>query len=70
MQRVARETGDFLIEDSANNGIRYWDTVSSGLTQLGDWRSRPVEFDNPAGPVDSSAAGVAALGGLLTRRPA
>ena len=60
--QVARATGDFLIEYSASDGVPYWDTGAPGLAQLGDWRSRPAEPDNPAEPVDSSAAAIGAQG--------
>ncbi len=59
---VARATADFLIDHSASDGIPYWDTGAPGLAQLGDWRSRPAEPDNPAEPVDSSAAAIGAQG--------
>ncbi len=60
--QVARATADFLIDNSASDGIPYWDTGAPGLGQLGDWRSRPAEPDNPAEPVDSSAAAIGAQG--------
>ena len=60
--QVARATADFLITNSASDGIPYWDTGAPGLVQLGDWRSRPAEPDNPAEPVDSSAAAIGAQG--------
>ena len=60
--QAARATADFLIDNSASDGIPYWDTGAPGLAQLGDWRSRPGEPDNPAEPVDSSAAAIGAQG--------
>ena len=60
--QVARATGDFLIEYSASDGVPYWDTGAPGLAQLGEWRSRPAEPDNPEEPVDSSAAAIGAQG--------
>ena len=60
--QVARATADFLIDHSASDGIPYWDTGAPGLGQLGGWRSRPAEPDNPAEPVDSSAAVIGAQG--------
>jgi hypothetical protein len=62
LRQVARATADFLIANSASDGIPYWDTGAPGLAQLGDWRSRPAEPDNPAEPVDSSAAAIGAQG--------
>ena len=60
--QVARAPADFLIANSASDGIPYWDTGAPGLVQLGDWRSRPAEPDNSAEPVDSSAAAIGAQG--------
>ena len=60
--QAARATADFLIDHSASDGIPYWDTGAPGLAQLGDWRGRPGEPDNPAEPVDSSAAAIGAQG--------
>ena len=64
---MAQATADFLITNSASDGVPYWDTGAPGLAQLGDWRSQPAEPDNPAEPVDSSAAvqGLLRLGALL-----
>ena len=60
--QAARATADFLIDNSASDGIPYWDTGAPGLAQLGEWRSRPAEPDNTAEPVDSSAAAIGAQG--------
>ncbi len=60
--QVARTTADFMIANTASDGIPYWDTGAPGLALLGDWRSRPAEPDNPAEPVDASAAAIAAQG--------
>lgn len=59
---VARITADFLIENSALDGIPYWDTGAPGLSKMGDWRIRPAEPNNPSEPVDSSAAAIGAQG--------
>ena len=60
--QVARATADFMIANTASDGIPYWDTGAPGLALLGDWRSRPAEPDNRAEPVDASAAAIAAQG--------
>lgn len=60
--QVARTTADFMIANTASDGIPYWDTGAPGLALLGDWRSRPAEPDNQAEPVDASAAAIAAQG--------
>ncbi len=68
LERAARATCDFYIENSASDGIPYWDTGAPGLTQLGDWRSRVAEPLNPHEPVDSSAAAIGAQGLLRLGR--
>jgi len=60
--KAARATCDFYIENTASDGIPYWDTGAPGLERLGDWRSRPADPFNPHEPVDSSAAAIAAQG--------
>ena len=60
--QAARVTADFMIANTASDGIPYWDTGAPGLALLGDWRGRPAEPDNPAEPVDASAAAIAAQG--------
>lgn len=68
----ALSTADFFIENTALDGIPFWDTGAPGVAALGDYPSRPSEPDNPFEPVDSSAAAIAAqgllrLGHVLTR---
>ncbi len=60
--QVARATADFMIANTASDGIPYWDTGAPGLSLLGDWRGRPAEPDNRAEPVDASAAAIGAQG--------
>lgn len=67
-EKAARATCDFYIENTAADGIPYWDTGAPGLTNLGDWRSRPAEPLNPHEPVDSSAAAIGAQGLLRLGR--
>ncbi len=62
MLRTARATCDFYIENTALDGIPYWDTGAPELHQLGDYRSRTSEPFNDFEPVDSSAAAIAAQG--------
>ena len=64
----AKATADFYIENTAADGIPYWDTGAPGLTRLGDYTKRPSEPDNPYEPVDSSAAAIAAQGLLRLGR--
>ena len=58
--RAAQATCDFYIDNSALDGVPYWDTGAPGLHMLGDWRERPAEPLNRAEPVDSSAAAIGA----------
>jgi hypothetical protein len=59
---AARATADFWIDNTALDGIPYWDTGAPGLDRLGDWRSRAADPYNPHEPVDSSAAAIACQG--------
>ncbi len=62
MERAARATCDFYLENTASDAIPYWDTGAPGLARMSDWRSRPADPFNPHEPVDSSAAVIAAQG--------
>ncbi|MGD1072882.1 MAG: glycosyl hydrolase [Bryobacteraceae bacterium] len=68
LRRAAIATCDFYIENSASDGIPYWDTGAPHLHKLGDWRSRPADPFNSHEPVDSSAAAIAAQGLLRLGR--
>jgi hypothetical protein len=68
MRRAAMATCDFYIENSASDGIPYWDTGAPRLHKLGDWGSRPADPFNSHEPVDSSAAAIAAQGLLRLGR--
>lgn len=68
MEKAARATCDFYIENTAADGIPYWDTGAPALSQLGDWRSHPADPLNPHEPVDSSAAAIGAQGLLRLGR--
>ncbi|HEV2447662.1 MAG TPA: glycosyl hydrolase [Candidatus Sulfopaludibacter sp.] len=68
MEMAARSTCDFYIENTASDGIPYWDTGAPGLERLGDWRSRAAESLNAHEPVDSSAAAIGAQGLLRLGR--
>jgi unsaturated chondroitin disaccharide hydrolase len=62
MSEAARASADFWLENTALDGIPYWDTGAPGLDRLGDWRSKPADPFNPHEPVDSSAAAIACQG--------
>lgn len=58
----ALATADFYIENTATDGIPYWDTGAPGLAKMGDYHGRPSEPFNDHEPVDSSAASITAQG--------
>jgi hypothetical protein len=62
LEKAARATCDFYIENTPPDGIPYWDTGAPRLDRLGDWRSKPADPFNPHEPVDSSAATIGAQG--------
>jgi hypothetical protein len=68
MRRAAEATCDFYIDNTAADGIPYWDTGAPGLDKLGDWRARPSNPFNDHEPVDSSAAAIGAQGLLRLGR--
>ncbi|MCX7047793.1 MAG: glycosyl hydrolase [Candidatus Sumerlaeota bacterium] len=68
LQRTARATADFYIENTARDGVPYWDTGAPGLANMPKWRERDSQPDNPYEPVDSSAAAIAAQGLLRLGR--
>ena len=72
LEKTARATADFFIENTPVDGVPYWDTGAPGLVQLGDYLNMPALIENDFEPVDSSAAAIAAqglwrLGGIDTR---
>jgi unsaturated chondroitin disaccharide hydrolase len=68
LEKAARATCDYYIENTPPDGIPYWDTGAPGLAQLGDWRAKPADPFNPYEPADSSAAAIAAQGLLRLGR--
>lgn len=60
--KAAKATSDFYIENTATDGIPYWDTGAPGLVKLGDYTTRVSDPFNDHEPVDSSAAAIAAQG--------
>lgn len=59
---AAKATCDFYIENSAANGIPYWDTGAPNLHKLGDYTNEDSNPFNDYEPVDSSAAAIGAQG--------
>lgn len=69
MRRAAMATCDFYIQNSAADGIPYWDTGAPNLHRLGpDYLARPADPYNAHEPVDSSAAAIGAQGLLRLGR--
>ncbi|MBI4874812.1 MAG: glycoside hydrolase family 88 protein [Acidobacteria bacterium] len=73
LRKAALATCDFYIDNTAADGIPYWDTGAPGLARLGDCLNRPAEPFNEHEPVDSSAAvigaqGLLRLGSYIERR--
>ena len=61
--KMAKATCDFYIENSASDGIPYWDTGALNSHKLGeDYLERPADPFNKAEPVDSSAAAIGVQG--------
>lgn len=61
--KMAKACCKFYIENSAADGIPYWDTGAPNLHQLGnDFLKRPADPMNDWEPVDSSAAAIGAQG--------
>ena len=58
--KAAKATCDFYINNSALDGLPYWDTGAPGLVHLTDWRNKKSDPYNDWEPVDSSAAAMAA----------
>ena len=68
LERAARATCDFYVDEMPADGVPYWDTGAPGLAHLGDYRSRPADPFNDFEPVDSSAAAIASQGLLRLGR--
>jgi unsaturated chondroitin disaccharide hydrolase len=68
MQKAARATCDFYIENTPTDGIPYWDTGAPTLHKLGNYLDRSADPFNDHEPVDSSAAAIAAQGLLRLGR--
>ncbi|MCB0633788.1 MAG: glycosyl hydrolase [Saprospiraceae bacterium] len=60
--KAARATCDFFIDNTAKDGIPYWDTGAPQLYQLGDYTQRDSDPYNDYEPIDSSAAAIGAQG--------
>jgi unsaturated chondroitin disaccharide hydrolase len=68
MEKAARATCDYYIENTPTDGIPYWDTGAPGLNKIGDYLDQAADPFNDFEPVDSSAATIAAQGLLRLGR--
>jgi len=59
---AAEASSDFYLENTAADGIPYWDTGAPQIQRLGNYRLQHANPYNPYEPVDSSAAAIAAQG--------
>jgi unsaturated chondroitin disaccharide hydrolase len=67
--KMAKATCDFYIENTATDGIPYWDTGALNTHKLGDdVYARESKPFNKAEPIDSSAAAIGAQGLLRLGR--
>jgi unsaturated chondroitin disaccharide hydrolase len=62
VRRALQATCDFYLDNTASDGIPYWDTGAPGLARMGEWRGKPADPYNELEPVDSSAAAIACQG--------
>lgn len=60
--KAARATCDFFIDNTAADGIPYWDTGAPQLYKLGAYTEEKSDPHNPYEPIDSSAAAIGAQG--------
>lgn len=68
LRKAAQATCEFYIENTALDGIPYWDTGAPALERIVNWREKPSDPFNDFEPVDSSAAVIAAQGLLRLGR--
>lgn len=60
--KAAKATCDFFIDNTAKDGIPYWDTGAPQLHKLGEYTERDSDPYNDFEPIDSSAAAIGAQG--------
>lgn len=60
--KAAKATCDFYIENTALDGIPYWDTGAPGLANMPNWKNEKSDPFNEFEPIDSSAAAIGAQG--------
>ncbi|MBI5095905.1 MAG: glycoside hydrolase family 88 protein [Candidatus Hydrogenedentes bacterium] len=60
--KTAEAAADFYIDNTASDGVPYWDSGAPGLAHMPGHLDAPSQPDNDYEPVDSSAAVIAAQG--------
>jgi len=60
--KAAQATNDFFIDNTALDGIPYWDTGAPEIYKLGDYQNKVSDPYNDFEPIDSSAAAIGAQG--------
>ncbi len=60
--KAATATAEYYIEQTATDGIPYWDTGAPELKHMGDYLNKSSDPYNDYEPIDSSAAAIAAQG--------
>lgn len=60
--KAAQATNDFFIDNTALDGIPYWDTGAPEIHKLGKYQDKLSDPYNDFEPVDSSAAAIGAQG--------
>ncbi len=60
--KAAKATCDFYIDNTAADGIPYWDTGAPEIHKLGDYTERVSDPYNDFEPIDSSATAIGAQG--------
>lgn len=68
MLKAAKATCEFFINNTASDGIPYWDTGAPQIHRLGEYTEVPADPFNEFEPVDSSAAAIGCQGLLRLGR--
>ncbi|HCL31764.1 MAG TPA: glycosyl hydrolase [Candidatus Latescibacteria bacterium] len=73
MEKAARATAEFHIENSFADGVPFWDTGAPGVASFGRYTTKASDPYNDVEPLDSSAASICAqgllrLGNYLTKK--
>jgi hypothetical protein len=64
MEKAARATAEFYLDNSFADGVPFWDTGAPGTARFGRITKIPSDPHNDVEPLDSSAAAICAQGYL------